>query len=85
MERMDDAMCAVAGGEIPAAIVVDGECLDAGAADLDALAQRVPVLVVVSGAVGTPSFPLGVIVLRRPVSVGEVVNRVIELLQGQAA
>jgi DNA-binding response OmpR family regulator len=85
MERMDDAMRAVAGGEIPAAIVVDAECLDAGAAGLDALVRRVPILVVASGAVETPSFPSGVIVMRRPVSIGEVVNRVIELLQGQAA
>ena len=85
MERLDDAMRAIAAGQIPAAIVVDAECLAAGVAGLDALARRVPFLVVATRSMETPALPRGAVVLHRPVSVGEVVNRVIELLQGQAA
>jgi DNA-binding response OmpR family regulator len=84
MENLVDALREVERGGIPSAIVVDAECL-AGATGLDALARRVPVLVVASRAVQTPRTPLAATVIYRPVSIGEIVSRVLELLQGQAA
>ena len=84
MERMDDALNQFARGDFPSAIVVDADSLGRDTV-LDALARRVPILVVASRTVQTSRLPAGATVVYRPVSVGEIVSRVIELLQGQAA
>lgn len=85
MECLEDAATTIATGTVPAAIVVDAECLDAGTSALEAIARRLPIVVIASRAVEPPALPAAATVLYRPVSVGEIVNRVIELLQGQAA
>jgi hypothetical protein len=85
MERLDDAATTISTGTVPAAIVVDAECLEAGSAGLEAMARRLPVLVIASRTVALPALPAAAAVLYRPLTVGEIVARVIELLQGQAA
>lgn len=84
MESVDEALRDVARGEIPSAIVVDADCLGR-ASGLDALARRVPILVVASRALQPPRLPAAANVIYRPVSIGEIVSRVLQLLQGQAA
>jgi len=54
-------------------------------ASLANLARRVPVIVVASRTTQVPEFPSAAAVLHRPVSVGEIVLRVKELLAGEAA
>jgi DNA-binding response OmpR family regulator len=85
MEKMEDALGAVAQGPLPAAIVVDAESLDPRAAGVETLARRVPFLVVATRTVEAPRLEGAAAVMYRPVSVGEVVERVMELLQGRAA
>ena len=84
MECMDDALGMFERGEIPSAIVVDADCLKHDT-KLDAFAHRVPILVVASRTVKARRTPASATVIYRPVSVGDIVGRVLELLQGQAA
>lgn len=84
MDRIDDAERAIALGTLPDAIV-----LDAGsAAPLDSrlarLAPGAPLIVVASRTAAVPALDTAAAVLWRPVSVGEVVDKILQFLKGQA-
>ena len=94
MESVDDVAGALAEGRSPAAIVLDasgeGAPLPAQAnpatrASLVNLAKRVPMVVVASGIEPAPALEGAAALLHRPVSVGEIVSRVKQLLEGRAA
>ena len=85
MESADDAGRALARGTMPDAVVLDAEAAAAVPQALAALARQVPMLVIASHAVDAPQMASAAAVLYRPVSVGEVVARVRQLLEGQPA
>lgn len=83
METFDDAGEALAAGQAPAAVVFEPGAEGSGAAALRLLAKRVPVVVVASRS--DPVEIAAAAILYRPVRVGDVVTRVIEILQGRPA
>ena len=90
MESVDDLAQAAAQGRAPSAVVLDvageGSALSAAATGaLANLARRVPVVMVASRVGPTPPLESVAAVLYRPVRVGEIVARVRQLLEGQAA
>ncbi len=101
METLDDAGRAIASGTMPTVVVIDatsdaGLKLGATAAEkaaeeeaaLRMLAKRVPVVIVASHTEIAPELSAAAnaaAVLYKPVSVGEVVARVEDLLKGLAA
>lgn len=91
MESVDDLAQALAQGKMPSAVVLDvaGESaalsLPATRAALTHLAKRVPLLVVASRVEPAPLLDCATALLYRPVRVGEIVARVQQLLEGQAA
>lgn len=82
METAADVGQAVAAGEIPAILVIDGNAKAASDAAVQQLAGRVPAVVI---APRTTSIALGSAakLLFRPVQVGEIVEVVVELLKGR--
>lgn len=82
METLADAQAALAAGTLPSAVVLEADAADPTLAQL---ARRAPLLVVASRTVETPAIAAAAAVLYRPVRVGEVVARVKQLLEGQAA
>jgi len=91
MESVDDLAQALAQGRAPSAVVLDvageGAALSAAAprAALASLARGVPIVVVASRVEPAPPLEGAAAVLYRPVRVGEIVARVRQLLEGQAA
>ena len=93
MDSVGDLAVALARGDTPSAIVLDAAAIERATgptrAALAKLARRVPIVLVASRSEisGKPATPLeGVAaVLVRPVTVGEIVARVLGLLRGQAA
>jgi len=93
MDSVGDLAVALARGDTPSAIVLDAAAIERATgptrAALARLARRVPIVLVASRSEisGRPDTLLeGVAaVLVRPVTVGEIVARVLGLLRGQAA
>lgn len=93
MEAVGDLAAALAQGDTPSSVVLDAAAIEQAtgptSAALARLAKSVPIVLVTSRPEisGNPATPLeGVAaVLVRPVGVGEIVARVLALLQGQAA
>jgi len=93
MESVGDLAVALARGDTPSAIVLDAAAIERATAPTRAalarLARRVPIVLVasrseISGQRATPLEGVAA-VLVRPVTVGEIVVRVLGLLRGQAA
>jgi DNA-binding response OmpR family regulator len=91
MESAEDVAEALAHGKAPSAVVLDAASEvaalshPASRAALTNLAKRVPLLVVASRVDQAPPLEGAAAVLYRPVRVGEIVARVQQLLEGQAA
>ncbi len=85
MEKLDDAARVLAAGTVPSAVVLEATAEDAASPALDSLAKRVPVLIVASRTELTSVVEDAAAVLYRPVTVGEVVARVKQLLEGYPA
>lgn len=91
MESAEDLAEALAHGKAPSAVVLDAASEAAALshpttrAALANLAKRVPLLVVASRVDPAPPLEGAAAVLYRPVRVGEIVARVQQLLEGQAA
>lgn len=90
MESVEDVAEALAHGKAPSAVVLDATSEaalshSASRAALANLAKRVPMLVVASRVDQGPPLEGAAAVLYRPVRVGEIVARVQQLLDGQAA
>lgn len=86
MESVADAERAIAGGTMPAAVVVDADDAPAaGVNALDAIARRAPMLVIASRMAAGAAPPNAADVLARPITVGEIVARVLKLLEGTPA
>lgn len=83
MEIVDDAARAMAAGTMPSAIVLDATSLRGELSQLEPLARRVPVVVVLSPASPAPAWAAAA--LCKPISVGDVVACVENLLKGLAA
>lgn len=82
---VDDALHAAAEGHWPALIVADEAALAAGRPELAALLQRSSLLLITSGAGVASVLPSGAAALRRPVRVGEISARVLQMLEGKPA
>lgn len=75
---------AIAAGDMPAVVVIDGNAKAASDPAIQQLAGRVPAVVI---APRTTSISLGCAakLLFRPVQIGEIVAAVLELLKGRNA
>ncbi len=84
MESVDDAAKIIAAGKTPSAVVVEAGVTGTNYEALEQLARRVPVIVVASRWDRVP-LESAAEVLYRPVRVGDVVARVLQVLQGHPA
>lgn len=84
METSSDVGQAIARGEMPTVMVIDGNAKAASDPALQRLVERIPAIVI---APRTTSIALGAAakLLFRPVQVGEIVSAVVELLKGRKA
>lgn len=86
METVHDAAQTIAAGTVPDVVILDAASEDAASlSGVPALTQSVPVLVVASRTEVVPGMENTATVMYRPVSVGEIVARVKQLLEGQPA
>lgn len=85
METLDEAARAFAAGTMPSVVVLDASSTDAEVSALGMLAKRAPLVVVASRVEPAGELGFAAAVLYKPVSVGEVVARVEDLLKGRAA
>ena len=85
MDSAEDAGRAFAEGQVPAVVVLEATAEFAGDPAIQALVKRVPTVLIASRTETVP-LPPAAIVFYRPVSIGEIVKRVRELLKtGHAA
>lgn len=79
LESATDVGQAIAAGDMPAVMVIDGNAVAASDPAIQQLVERIPAIVI---APGTRSIPLGSAakVLFRPVQIGEIVAAVVELV-----
>jgi DNA-binding response OmpR family regulator len=85
MDSAEDVGRALAGGAMPAVIVLDANAELAGDPAIQGLAARVPTVLVAS-RVETVALPRVAFVFHRPVRIGEIVEKVSELLgRGEVA
>ena len=84
LESAEDVERAIANGESPQALVIDGHAKAAATPAVQQLAGCVPAIVIVPR---TTTIALGCAakVLFRPVQIGEIVAAVIDLLSGSRA
>lgn len=84
MESAADIGAALAEGEAPTVVVIDGNAKAASDPAVQQLAGRVPTIVI---APRTTTISLGSAakVLFRPVQVSDIVNAVMEFLKGKSA
>ena len=86
METVADAGQTIAAGTIPDVVMLDAASEDvASLGGVASLVRSVPVLVVASRTEAVPGIETAAMVMYRPVSVGEVVARLKQLLEGQPA
>ncbi len=84
MDGVADAEQAIADGAMPAAVVLDADDAQAAAPAAEAIARRIPTLLIGSRVTAVaPNHAAAV--LARPITVGEVVARVLKLLEGTPA
>ncbi len=81
MESVDDAGRAIARNEMPGAIVFEATSELMGSAAVQDLVRKVPTIAIASRT-ETVEIPRGAEVIYRPVSVGEIVERVRKILKG---
>lgn len=84
METAGDAGVVLAANEMPSVIVLDAGSKAAADAAIQQLAARVPTIVIASRTEPT-QIPRTAKVFYRPVRIAEIVDAVLELLQGQKA
>jgi len=84
LESMDDLAMALAAGQTPTALMIEAGAEGTQTAAAAQLMRRFPSLFVASRA-DKFDLPAGVILLYRPVRVGEIVERVIEIVKGLPA
>jgi DNA-binding response OmpR family regulator len=85
MDSAEDAGRGLAGGAMPAVVVLEANAELAGDPAIQRLVARVPTVLVASRT-ETVALPRVAAVLYRPVRIGEIVEKVSELLaRGQAA
>jgi DNA-binding response OmpR family regulator len=85
IDSAEDAGRALAGGAVPAVVVLEANAELAGDPAIQGLAARVPTVLVASRT-ETVALPRVAAVFYRPVRIGEIVEKVNELLaRGQAA
>jgi hypothetical protein len=85
MDSEDDAGRALAGGEMPAVVVLEANAELAGNPAIQSLVGRVPTVLVASRTETVP-LPRVAAVFYRPVRIGEIVAKVSELLaRGEVA
>ena len=84
LESASDAGVALAADEMPDVIVLDAGAKAASEPAIQLLAERVPTIVIASRTEAAET-PKGARILRRPVRVAEIVEAVLELLQGKRA
>ena len=85
MDSAEDAGRALAGGAMPAVVVMEANAELAGDSAIRGLVARVPTVLVASRT-ETVALPRVATVFYRPVRIGEIVAKVSELLgRGQAA
>lgn len=84
MQTAADVGAAIAAGESPSVVVIDGNANAASAAAVQQLIKRIPAIVIAPRttkiSVGSPTQ-----VLFRPVQIGEIVAAVIQLTKGLRA
>lgn len=82
MESASDVGGAMAAGESPTVLVIDGHAKAASDPAVQKLVERVPAIVI---APRTTTVALGCAakLLFRPVQIGDIVSAVVELLQGR--
>lgn len=76
---------AIVAGKIPGAVVVESGVAAQSDPAVTALMRNVPTVWLSPPGIGETPPPDAAAVMRRPFSIGDVVQRVCELLQGQAA
>ncbi len=81
MDSVDDAGRAIARNEMPGAIVLEATSELIGNAAVQDLVRRVPTIVIGSRTERV-EIPRGAEVMYRPVSVGDIVERVRKILKG---
>lgn len=84
MESAEDVGQAIAGGDMPTVVVIDGNAKAASDPAVQQLAGRVPAIVI---APRTTTVALGSAakVLFRPVQISEIVTAVVKLVKGRSA
>jgi DNA-binding response OmpR family regulator len=92
MESADEVGSALAAGQIPAVVVLEGTSEIAGDPAVQKLIKRVPTILVASRMESLPLHPEGpakppvfASVFYRPVRIAEIVARVLEILERGAA
>jgi hypothetical protein len=80
MDCTEDAGRALAEGQMPAVVVLEATTEFAGDLAIQSLVKRVPTVLIVSRTETVP-LPPAAAVFYRPVSIGEIVGRVLELLK----
>lgn len=83
MESVSVAAAAVADGTLPDLVVVDGFTPEADSAALAEWGRHRPLLFIGSATEAIPGMYASAVLLR-PIQVGEIVEKVRELLQGRA-
>jgi hypothetical protein len=85
IDSAEDAGRSFAEGEMPAVVVLEATAEFAANAAIQSLVKRVPTVLIASRTETVP-LPPAAAVFYRPVSIGEITNRVLELLKtGHAA
>ena len=85
MDSAEDAGRAFAEGQMPAIVVLEATAEFAGDHAIQSLVRRVPTVLIASRTETVP-LPPAAAVFYRPVSIGEIVDRILELLKtGQIA
>ncbi|MFY9802417.1 MAG: hypothetical protein WA211_13970 [Candidatus Acidiferrales bacterium] len=80
MDSAEDAGRSLAEGQMPAVVVLEAVAEFSGDAAIQSLVKRVPTLLIASRTENVPLPPVAA-VFYRPVRIGEIVTRVLDLLK----
>lgn len=80
MDSAEDAGRSFAEGQMPALAVVEATAEFAGNAAIQSLVKRVPAILIASRTETVP-LPPAAAIFYRPVSIGDITNRVLQLLK----